>query len=395
VLADSPRGPGVFAFSRNYQGTRAVALFNTSDQPIVAVVNTGLPAGEKLTVAIASGVTGLTQLVVDAGGKLTVELPGDGAVVALDTGSTTSVPAPSVTLAVTAPAAAQVVSGDLQLAGTASPAPQRLEVVLDGNVSPVAVALGAGGAWTATVPAGALGNGESDHTVAVNAPVEGVLSPSVAFHASESLPTTTASVNDSAGDATGPTLAYSPPTDPSYGTQMDITGITATGVGGALTVSVTMSQVTNTWVPQNGFDHVCFHVFIGLPGQAGGALALPHLQENAPNGMLWNRVAFVGGWHASLYSSDGATPSSYGTPIPHPPAVSVNGNVITFAFAPAALGNLPTLSGAQIYVTTWDCEGTQDLLKRLRTNAAATIFGGGDGTVDPLIMDDAQVVVLP
>jgi glycosidase len=396
VIADQPKGPGLFAFKRTYQNSRAIALFNSSDRPIVAVgVDTGLPAGEKLTVALAPGFTGLTQLVVDASGKLTLELPAESAVVALDSGSTTTVTPGAVTLAVTAPSATQTITGDLQASGTASPKPQRLEVVLDGYVSTVAPTVDASGNWTATIPAFMLGNGESDHTIAVYAPGENVVSPIVPFHASITLPVTTATVTDPVGDDKGLSQSYTLPTDPSFGHQMDITSVKGTAVGNALTVDVTLAQVTTVWNPQNGFDHVCFHVFIQLPGVNGGATVLPKLNDSAPGGMTWNRVAFADGWHSSLYSSDGATSTAYGNPVVPAPGIKVLGNTVSFSFPPAALGNVPTLSGAKIYVTTWDYDGVQNVLRPLAATAGPYVFGGGDGAVDPLIIDDTQVLVLP
>lgn len=396
VLADQTKGPGLFAFKRTLGNARAIALFNSSDRPIVAVgVDTGLPAGEKLNVAIAPGFTGLTQLVVDGAGKLTLEIPAESAVVALDSGTTTTITPPSVTLAVTAPIAAQTVTGDLVATGTASPRPQTLQVVLDSYVSTVTPTVDASGNWTATIPAFMLGNGESDHTLAVFAPAENAVSPIVPFHASITLPVTTATIVDPTGDDNGPSHSYILPTDPSFGHQMDITGVTATAVGNALTVDVALAQVTTVWNPQNGFDHVCFHVFVELPGAGGGSDVLPRLNGSAPSGMTWNRVAFADGWHSSLYSGDGATSTAYGNPVVPAPGIKVLGNTVSFSFPPAALGNVPTLSGAKVYVTTWDYDGVQNVLRPLAATAGPYTFGGGDGTIDPLIIDDTQVVVLP
>ncbi len=65
---------------------------------------------------------------------------------------------------------------------------------------------------------------------------------------------------------------------------------------------------------------------------------------------------------------------------------------VTFTFPGAALGGLKSLSGTKLYITTWDYDGGYRTIKPMPANS---IFGGGDGATDPLIMDDTAVIILP
>ncbi len=60
--------------------------------------------------------------------------------------------------------------------------------------------------------------------------------------------------------------------------------------------------------------------------------------------------------------------------------------VVRFALTAAALGRPASLSGTRIHVTTWDYDGGY---RALASTAQPMRFGGGDGAVDPLVMDSA------
>jgi hypothetical protein len=72
--------------------------------------------------------------------------------------------------------------------------------------------------------------------------------------------------------------------------------------------------------------------------------------------------------------------------------VDKEAKTVTFLYPAAALGNLESLVGTKVYVTTWDWNGPDNALRPLRELPAQWVFGGGDGTVDPIILDDTDVV---
>ena len=66
-------------------------------------------------------------------------------------------------------------------------------------------------------------------------------------------------------------------------------------------------------------------------------------------------------------------------------------NTLSFVLKSAALGHPGTLSGAKIYVTTWDYDGGY---RALGLDLNAGRVGGGQPT-DPLVMDASAVITIP
>ena len=73
--------------------------------------------------------------------------------------------------------------------------------------------------------------------------------------------------------------------------------------------------------------------------------------------------------------------------------ISVDGadNTVQFILPGKALGNPKSLSGAKLYITTWDYDGGY---RGIAPVAEPMRFGGG-GPDSPKIMDDTAVIVLP
>ena len=86
---------------------------------------------------------------------------------------------------------------------------------------------------------------------------------------------------------------------------------------------------------------------------------------------------------------------SVGTALFQPkPGFSQQGNALNFqtnpqSGLPYAIGRT-RMSGLRIHVSTWDYDGGY---KPLTPDSAGGGFGGGDGAVDPLIMDSALIAV--
>jgi hypothetical protein len=175
---------------------------------------------------------------------------------------------------------------------------------------------------------------------------------------------------------------------------MDLTGVRVSTAGGALRVEATMKSLSQVWAPENGFDHVAFTIFVELPGRSDGATVMPEQNATLPEGMRWHLRLRAHGWSNALFGPQGATASSDGTPVTPAAGIAVDParRSVTFTLAAAALGDLPTLSGARIYVTTWDYDSGYRALAR---EAGAYTFGGGDPVRDPRVMDASPVIRLP
>ena len=71
-------------------------------------------------------------------------------------------------------------------------------------------------------------------------------------------------------------------------------------------------------------------------------------------------------------------------------AVDTAAGTLTFTVPATAIGQPATLQGAKLHVTTWDYDAGY---RPLRPEAGAHAFGGGDGAVDPLVMDAVQLTL--
>jgi hypothetical protein len=202
-----------------------------------------------------------------------------------------------------------------------------------------------------------------------------------------------AEADDPAGDDTGPRGTYRYPTDWSART-LDLRHVRVEGSGGALRVTLTLAATSTLWNPPNGFDHLAVNVYIALPGEAARAVAaMPRQNDVLPGGLRWNRRLRVHGWSNALFAADGAGPASDGTPVAPAAAIAVDPatRTLQFTLSPAALGGGP-LSGARVYVTTWDYDGGY---RALQAEPGGSVFGGGDGARDPLWKDASPVLALP
>ena len=214
---------------------------------------------------------------------------------------------------------------------------------------------------------------------------------------------TLARSSDPAGDDDGrdlnpnrnPAHRYTYPTDPSWGAnrQMDLRGLQVEATGQALRLHLDMASITTSWNPANGFDHVAFTAFIELPGQAGGATAMPLQGAELPSGMRWHLRLRVHGWSNALFTSEGASADNEGTP--HTPGAALHADVkgrrLTLTLPAAALPAGSELNGARVYVNTWDWDGGY---RELADTAGGHTLGGRRSAQDARVMDAVGPVVL-
>jgi hypothetical protein len=199
-------------------------------------------------------------------------------------------------------------------------------------------------------------------------------------------------VEDPLGDDKGPNGTYSYPKDPTFNKQMDIRKVELIQIGTMLRMILTMEDVTDIWSPANGFDHVTFQIFFDDPDKKG-AVELPFQNATMTNNLDWDYEVYATGWGISLFSSDNSSTNKYGNPITPAPTTQVNKqeNKITFMIPLSTLGT-SDISGWTIYVTTYDYDGIEGVLRPLSPNGGPWSFGGGNPT-DPKIMDDVLIKI--
>lgn len=393
VLRDTGAGPGVFAYRMDDGKQRAIVAFNTSGaEALLDNLATGFQAGSRLVGVfdIADGEPG--NRVAGEGGRITLSLPPrSGRVWVLGNGAEKfSTPVASIQLQ---PPASDSVSDDFELRGEARGL-QQLRLVVDGDLSSATtVPVGPDGRWQATVDTSRMVDPKVLHAVVGWQGEDGVVSAPFHFRVNRAWQTL-ADVADPAGDDRGRALTYSYPNDESWsGRTADIRHVRVEGAGGALRITLTMADISRSWNPPNGFDHVAFTIFIQLPDAKGGVRAMPGQNAELPGNMRWNFRLRSHGWSNALHASDGASASSEGRAATPAAGIEVDpdARTVSFTLSATALGGLDSLAGSKILVSTWDFDGG---FRPLKLQPGGASFGGGDGARDPLIMDETRVIEL-
>jgi len=417
VLKAEAAGAGALVWRMAHEGRSALVVFNTADrETLLDDLDTGLPAGTLLQPLFSLDGRPGEPVVVGPGGRLTQALAARGGWVWRVSDERRPVVAASTAL-VLDPAghgasdgmsqAGLKVTGDFVLSGSwrdastsaaapARPGPPGLKLVVDGDLSTArAIVPGPDGRWQVEVDTSTMVDPAVRHRAVVWAPGMPPVGMDFRVERAWSL---RADLEDPAGDDRGPRggpASYRYPTDPSFGAnrQMDLRRVRVFTAGGALRLDLTMHEITTVWNPQNGFDHVAFTVFIELPGQSGGSAVMPLQKGPLPEGMRWHRRLRVHGWTNALFSAEGAGAHHEGQPTGPAASVAVDraARTVSLTLPAAALGRLPALDGARVYVTTWDYDGGYRALAR---EPAPFVMGGGDPERDPLVMDDTPVIEL-
>jgi hypothetical protein len=174
---------------------------------------------------------------------------------------------------------------------------------------------------------------------------------------------------------------------------MDLRRTRVLAAGGALRIELEMADLTRVWGPANGFDHVAFSVFIELPGRSDGARVMPGQDAALPDAMRWHLRLRAHGWSNALFGPEGADRSVDGRSITPAAEVSVDAErrLVRFTIPSESLGDPATLSGARVFVSTWDWDGGWRPLAR---EAAIFTVGGGD-PAGPKVWSASPVIRLP
>ena len=202
-----------------------------------------------------------------------------------------------------------------------------------------------------------------------------------------------ASLADPEDDDRGPQGRYEYPTDITFKNQMDLLGANVKQIGASLVLGMKIKDLTDSWGPQNGFDHVTFQIFIDDPDKKG-ATVLPFQNASMPDGLDWDYFIFANGWSIVAYSAEGSGPGSFGTAISPTPLVQTNkmNNEVILRIAGDTIGRPDDLKGFNIYITTWDFDGIEAVYRDIYPEPKSYHFGGGNKE-DPYVMDDILIKI--
>jgi hypothetical protein len=283
--------------------------------------------------------------------------------------------------------------GDFSIAGTATGA-EEVRIVVDEDIEHAITVRPRDGRWQAKLDTSAMIDPDVDHVVVAWERTSNNASERRTFRVARAW-SPVAALDDPLGDDTGPNGRYTYPADASYeARQGDIERIELSTAGGALRVALRMRALTTPWNPPNGFDHVAFSLFIDLPGQKGGARAMPGQNADVPDEMRWDVRVRANGWSNAMFAAKGASATQDGAPIAEAALLHADPQTrtITFTIPAAALGRAADLSGARVYATTWDYDGGW---RALASTAGPHAFGGGDPARDARVLDAVGPIRIP
>ena len=209
---------------------------------------------------------------------------------------------------------------------------------------------------------------------------------------------TLAKVSDPVGDDHGLTGDYLPPKGEGYFQhEMDLTHVSISQVGQILKMEIQTKDISDRWTPSNGFDHSVFQIFFDNPDMKG-ALYLPQQQAKMPvyeDGTQgdWDYEVYATGWTLATYSSEGADDENYGKPIQPTPVIKTDKEAKTITLLiPLESLNTKSVEGWTIYITTFDYDGIESLLRRVSPNPKKWDFRAPSED-SPKIMDDILIAL--
>lgn len=395
VLADNPSSAGALAYRMEDGAASALVVFNSAATPVLLDgLATGYAPGTELRPVFQAqdGQTPPT-LVVGAGGRVNLVLPARGGSVWLPAPGAGEAPvAASAAPSADAPRLNRLparVNAALDISGHGHPG-EVLQLALDGRIRAEPITVGADGQWRTRLVTDGLDEA-SGHRLLVFAPASGRVSEAEVFRVTGQW-RPVLDYRDPEGDDRGASGRYRYPQDGSWNGvhSLDLRAVQAWVSGQALRLDITLRDMVAEWGAPQDFDHLALTVFLELPGVTGGARDMPGQFATLPGGMRWQRRLRLHGWGAALF---GASADKDGIAIAEGMRVSVDRahRRLRVILTPEALGWPSSLSGARLYVSTWDYDGG---FRPLHEAPGAHVFGGGAPDA-PRVMDDTPVLILP
>jgi glycosidase len=395
-------GPGVLAWRNVHEGQARIVLFNTADAPRFADnLEVGVPQARlrRLFDIHADTPAALpAELQADAKGRLHLSLPPrSGTVWAVEAAPAPAGPAtaqrPSLDALPT-----EAAQGDFDITGRAAPG-ALLDVVVDGDAARAQrVVAAADGRFSARIDTRRMTDPAQLHRLVLRAagsgtPLDASVSEATTFRVALPWRVRADVPQPPMTGGGGPQGRYVYPTHESYTRQMDLRRTRVLSAGGALRLELEMADLTRVWGPANGFDHVAFSVFVELPGRSDGERAMPGQDAELPEGMRWHLRLRAHGWSNALFGPEGADARADGRSITPAAKISTDAatRTVRFTIPSEALGDPASLSGARVFVSTWDWDGTW---RPLALEAGSFIVGGGDPKA-PKLWSASPVITLP
>ncbi|UYO99062.1 alpha-amylase family glycosyl hydrolase [Oceanotoga sp. DSM 15011] len=199
-----------------------------------------------------------------------------------------------------------------------------------------------------------------------------------------------AEISDEIGDDNGFNGNYSYPLDSTYSNQNDITKVSINQIGKMMRLNIGMKEITDGWNPSNGFDHLVFMIYFDDPNKIGQKV-LPKQDGFMPENKDWDYMIYATGWMSSAHRSLNSSEDNRGEVITPTPDIVVDkqNNEITFLI-PLSLFETDNVDNWNVYITTWDYDGIEAVLRNVDLNPEIWTYGGAEKG-SPRIMDDILI----
>ena len=333
------------------------------------------------------------EFVVNEKGNLTVFLPPKAGMVLRPTERKNIKMAASVPIKIK-PLATKVFDGDYLNISGSSIINKELFICVDGDLELAQkVTFTTAKQWSARLPLYNLQNGKHRITLFYwpTSDSDPIHSSAVEFEL-DNKAILLAEYYDELGDDRGLNNNIQYATHESFSHQGDIESIKIYKVGTNLKVDLTMKELSQMWLPPNGFDHILLNIYIDLPNKMG-IQDLPQQNYKIPDNGHWDYLISTAGFANAMYSSNSASSTEVGEPVGPTPIVKGNlqKRTISFLIASKSLGSPQNLKGTKLYLNTWD--GGPGNLKSMNPKPSLWNPGGGDQS-DPIFFDDTELIIL-
>jgi glycosidase len=391
ILKDTESGSGILAYSMKYKKDQVIVIFNTSAYTLlVPEINTELAEGTILT-PIYSDKT-YKEVTVGENGIVTEVLP-PKAILILKVSNKIS-PEKKIhnSINITSNIENKTIDKSMLITGKADNTVEILAVV-DGNIDNSQKVKVTENRWSFNFDLNNFATGKVKHNLIMYDPKTNSFSKTYNFYTDIKFPDIPVQISKNAKSLSNLKLKnYGTPHDKSYNRdQMEIEDVKIFTADTNLKISIQMKELSQLWNPDNGFDHVCFNIYIDLPDKKGCKI-LPRINAPAPLNFEWNYMSFTQGWTNGIYSASGASKNNWGSPVEPAPKIKIDKDkkMVSFLYCPEALGYPKSLIGSKIFITTWDFDNGY---RKLTKEGGPWSFSGGDEN-NPLIMDCTPIITI-
>lgn len=391
VLFSDSTGPGILCYSIEHENEKYLILMNTNSKRKYATgIKLEIQDGTVLKPVMSMNVP-QNDLVYE--GKLDTSLNEKSFIIYKVTDEKATLKPKTVSVQLDMQLQGKTFSDDFYIKGRANGA-KSVRLIIDGDDKEYAVinlSMKENEEWSIPVKIADFTPGKHTAFVKVfgKTPLFSDYSPTVYF--SLDIPQNElAAVEDPLGDDNGPQGKYSYPKDLTFKNQQDMLGARVQQIGTMLSIEITMRELSDVWGPANGFDHVTFQIFLDSPNKKG-VTALPKQNALMPAGLDWDYQLYITGWSCSAYNSTGAGTDSYGLPVTPAPGIKVEKQFSKITFSlPLSVIETNTMKNWNIYITTYDYDGIEAVLRPISPQGGQWAYSGGQ-TDSPKIMDDLLI----